>query len=148
VPIDAIRDGAASAAQKKRPSAPAPSLGHLVSELYKPIRLPVTATNYTDQQGKTYDNGGRSHWNKPMGHGIVIVDIDTRIPKGKNDVFSPDKMDWTSVQALGTGLTTVAHVNHFLYCKRPASLSRSFFNLTGLERKSTATITNTTTPKR
>lgn len=119
VPIQNVGDGAASAYQEKRPSSPAPSLGKLVSELYKPIKLPTTATNYTDPQGKTYDNGGQTHWKKPMGHDIVIVDIDTRIPKGENGVFNPDRMDWTAVQSWGPGLLSVAHMNHFLYGKLP-----------------------------
>ena len=86
--------------------------GDLISELYKHIKLPITAESFIDQRGNRFDNGGRNSWNTPIGKEILIVDIDTRIP-----LETSRKMDWETVQASGSGLLTVSHINHFLYCK-------------------------------
>lgn len=100
-----------------RPRPTTSRFADLVSELYEPIKLPVTAESFVDQRGNRLDNGGRKYWKKPLGKDILIVDIDTRLPSGTNDVFNGTKMDWEAVQASGSGLLTVSHVNHFFYCK-------------------------------
>ncbi len=110
VPFQAIEDSEAS---------PTYNFGNVVYELYRPIKLPVTAESYTDQRGNRLDNGGRSYWKTPMGKNILIVDIDTRLPGGENEVFNDTKMDWGGVKPWGSGLLTVSHVNHFFYCERP-----------------------------
>jgi hypothetical protein len=131
-PFDAIKGGAQS--QQPSPQTPPTSslppthggFGDLISELYKPIKVSVTADSYVDQRGNKFDTGGRQHWKAPLGKDIVVVDIDTRIPLGENDVFNTTKtMDWEKVHASGPGLLTVSHVNHFLYCEpaRPPFVS-------------------------
>ncbi|KAK3306353.1 uncharacterized protein B0T15DRAFT_527022 [Chaetomium strumarium] len=92
------------------------NFGDIVSELYKPIKLPVTATSYMDQRGKEFGNGGRNYWNTSLEHAILIVDIDTRSPDRQNGVFNgASKMDWEKVQPSGAGLLTLAHLNHYIY---------------------------------
>ncbi|KAH8912504.1 hypothetical protein BR93DRAFT_81816 [Coniochaeta sp. PMI_546] len=95
--------------------APAYGLGDILFELYKPIKLPVTAESYTDQLGSKFDNGHRNYWKEPMGKEILIVDIDTRNPDGKNGIFNANKIHWEAVEASGSGLLTVSHLNHFIY---------------------------------
>ncbi|KAL2020107.1 hypothetical protein VTK56DRAFT_8911 [Thermocarpiscus australiensis] len=50
-----------------------------------------------------------------MGSDILIVDIDTRIPDGKNGIFNAMKMNWDAVEDSGAGLLTISHLNHYLY---------------------------------
>ncbi|GAB1312579.1 Nucleotide-diphospho-sugar transferase domain-containing protein [Madurella fahalii] len=113
-PIQAIKGGASSTHEKERPPLPH-GFSDLIFELYKPIKLPVTAKSYTDQRGNKFDNGGREFWTTSMGRDILVVDIDTRNPNGKNELFNPDKIDWETVRASGSGLLTVSHINHFIY---------------------------------
>ncbi|KAK4183009.1 hypothetical protein QBC35DRAFT_508937 [Podospora australis] len=87
----------------------------MLYELYKPIKVPVTAKSYKDQRGKEFDVGGREIWKEPLGKDVLVIDLDTRKPDGKNEVFNKDKMDWETVKASGSGLLGVSHVNHFIY---------------------------------
>lgn len=154
-PFQAIKDGASSVTYKPEQAIdqqPLYGFGDLMSELYKPIKLPVTAKDYTDQRGKKFGNGGRQYWNEPMGTDILIIDIDTRKPNRKNQVFNARKMDWETVQASGSSLLTVAHMNHFTYCE---SKTRALFHLTAPppvsnarpKHKSTVTITSSSMRK-
>ncbi|KAK4148458.1 hypothetical protein C8A00DRAFT_38973 [Chaetomidium leptoderma] len=119
-PFQAIKDGASCVSQRPedqkdhRPSL-AYGFGDLMPELFKPIKLPVTAKDFIDQRGNKFVNGGRDYWKEPMGKDILVVDIDTRNPNGENGVFNAKKMDWEKVEAAGSSLLTVAHINHFIY---------------------------------
>jgi hypothetical protein len=114
-PFLALKDGASSIYHK----TPRPPLEHgfsnVISVLYEPIKLPVTAESYTDQRGHKWDNGGRHYWKERLGNDVLIVDMDTRIPNEKNDIFNDHKMDWEAVRAVDSGLLTVGHINHFVY---------------------------------
>jgi hypothetical protein len=42
---------------------------------------------------------------------LLIVDIDTRVPKGDNQILNPDKkIDWDALELSGAGF--VSHVRH------------------------------------
>lgn len=119
-PIQAFKDGASSIYHQKPRPALEYGFGDVISALYEPIKLPVTAESYTDQLGHKYDNGGRGYWKERLGKDVLILDIDTRIPNAKNDIFNDHKMDWEAVRAVDSGLLTVGHINHFVYCKSAA----------------------------
>jgi hypothetical protein len=108
-PIQAIKKAASPSGRH--------GFSDIIYTLYEPIKLPVTAQNFTDQRGHTFDNGGRDYWRKPMGKDLLIVEIDTRNPNGENEIFNAKKLDWEAVRASGSGLLTVSHVNHFIYCE-------------------------------
>ncbi|KAJ4294909.1 hypothetical protein N0V88_005148 [Collariella sp. IMI 366227] len=93
------------------------SFSGLLYELYKPIKLPVTAKHYTDQRGFVFGTSGRVHWTTPLGKDILVVDIDTRKPDGENEIFSEKQMHWDSAEAKGPGLLSISHINHFLYAQ-------------------------------
>ncbi|KAL2017093.1 hypothetical protein VTK56DRAFT_2616 [Thermocarpiscus australiensis] len=112
-PIQAITHDASSGSHKDRRYG----FGDSISALYEPIKLPVTAKSYTDQRGNKFDNGGRDYWEKPMGNDILVVDVDTRNPNGENEIFNAQKMNWETVEASGSGLLTVSHINHFIYAQ-------------------------------
>ncbi len=103
--------------------APAYGLGDILFDLYKPIKLPVTAKSYTDQLNSRFDTGQRNYWKEPLGKEIIVVDIDTRNPDGKNEIFNAKKIYWEGVEASGSGLLTVSYVNHFIYCESAAPFS-------------------------
>jgi hypothetical protein len=55
-------------------------------------------------------------WTKPLGKKILVVDIDTRVPTGNNQILNPDKkINWQELQNSGAGLTSHAISNHYLY---------------------------------
>lgn len=113
-PIEAMRDGASSTSYK-RPRPPVTGgFGPAISELYEPIKLPVTAESYTDQRGYKWDNGGRNYWQAGWGNDVLIVDIDTRFPDATNDIFGGHKVDWEAVRAKDGSLLMVAHTNNFI----------------------------------
>lgn len=95
-------------------TAPAYGLGPMLFELYKPIKLPVNAKSYSDQRGNIFDSR-HNYWTESMGKEILVVDIDTRNPDGENEIFNANKISWEAVQASGSGLVTVSHVNHYIY---------------------------------
>jgi len=91
-------------------------LGELISEIFKPAKLPVTVKSIADVQGNRLDNGGRNSWNAPMGKDILIVDIETGILPEEKGLFNIKTMDWDAVE--GSGMLTVPHFNHYAYCER------------------------------
>jgi hypothetical protein len=115
-----IQGGTPRISGKDRPPLPH-NLGDLLFELYKPIKLPADATSYTDRDGKEFGTEGHDYWKTPMGSDILIVDIDTRIPDGKNGIFSASKMNWNTLETSGAGLLTISHLNHYLYCESAVS---------------------------
>ena len=46
---------------------------------------------------------------------VLIVDIDTRVPTGENQLLNDDIVDWEHLQAEGVGLVSNAVLNHYLY---------------------------------
>ncbi|KAL2131180.1 hypothetical protein VTI74DRAFT_5446 [Chaetomium olivicolor] len=124
-PIQALTEGVSSVVQEDRPHAH--DFGNTIFALYEPIKLPVAAKSYTDQWGNKFDNGGRDYWERAMGSEILVVDIDTRNPNGKNEIFNSDKMNWEAVKASGSGLLTLSHFNHFIY-SRIHGYDYKFFN--------------------
>lgn len=94
------------------------TFGETIAQLYRPIILDVKAKTYTDAEQNTFDNGGNKHWQRRLGKEVLILDIDTRIPDGHNQIFNPERMDWGNLEMEekgGGGLLTVSFLNHFLY---------------------------------
>lgn len=50
-----------------------------------------------------------------MGKRVLIVDIDTRVPTGENQILNPDVLDWEHLDLHGGGLVSNAIINHYLY---------------------------------
>ncbi|KAF2714947.1 hypothetical protein K504DRAFT_421242 [Pleomassaria siparia CBS 279.74] len=125
-PIKSLKDTAQSAGHSinenlctdERPDFAQKTFANTVAALYKPIKLPVTAKTYTDQQGNRFDNGGNNWWQASLGSDILIVDIDTRNPNGTREMFnSQQKVNWYELQPHGGGMLSSSFVNHFLYAQ-------------------------------
>jgi hypothetical protein len=89
-----------------------------VATLFRPIKIKPTKVGYHDAKGAYYPGGQGSEltWTKPLGKKILIVDIDTRVPTGDNQILNPDKkINWQELENSGAGLTSHAISNHYLY---------------------------------
>ncbi|KAL2357383.1 hypothetical protein BJ546DRAFT_308158 [Cryomyces antarcticus] len=96
------------------------SLTDSIRELYAPLRLPIDATSYTVLDGTEYTLPGEPIWHKPFGKEICIVDVDTRIPTGINQVFNKSRLDWEKLgdekfMDAGLGRVSAGVLNHYLY---------------------------------
>jgi len=88
--------------------------GKGLSDLFSGVRQPIT-TDYTDATGKTYELPQALHWSKPLGKRILIVDIDTRVPDGENELMGEKTIQWESHVSKGGGLVSNGIMNHYLY---------------------------------
>jgi hypothetical protein len=120
-PVQQLRDtasGAASGAAKIfRPKTTTTSEAFL--KLYESIRTEVDAPTYKDASGRVYEiNEEGPWWKKPLRNEICVVDIDTRVPDGKNELWNGQRMDWKNMSAEHDGgMVSASFMNHFLYCK-------------------------------
>ena len=120
-PVQQIKDtasGAASgAANIFKHEKPTTSDSFL--NLYESIRTNVSAPTYKDASGQVYKiNEHGPWWKKPLRNEILIVDIDTRVPDGDNELWNSERMVWASMDAeKDGGMVSASFMNHFLYCK-------------------------------
>ncbi|KAF2025413.1 hypothetical protein EK21DRAFT_116816 [Setomelanomma holmii] len=93
-------------------------LGDAIAAVFKSIKVHPTDRYYRDSKGKHFAgaNGNQSTWTEPLGKRVLIVNVDTRVPTGDNQILNPSgKIDWESVPSSGTGLVSHAIANHYLY---------------------------------
>jgi hypothetical protein len=86
------------------------------AKLYDAIRHPVAADLYVDVDGnvfETKDDG--PYWTKPLKNNVLVVDIDTRVPQGPNELWNDGPMNWETLKNEGGGTISAGHMNHFLY---------------------------------
>jgi hypothetical protein len=91
------------------------------ARLYDRIRHPIGAANYTDAYGAVFEiQDDRPYWTKPLKNKILIVDIDTRVPQGPNELWNNGSMNWETLKNEGDGgMISASQMNHFLYGKYP-----------------------------
>lgn len=96
-----------------------PTISDSFLHLYESIRTNVSAEVYTDTSGTEYKiNEHGPWWKKPLRNEILIVDIDTRVPDGKNELWNNGRMDWKNMDGgKDGGMVSASFMNHFLYCK-------------------------------
>ncbi|OCK73183.1 hypothetical protein K432DRAFT_13642 [Lepidopterella palustris CBS 459.81] len=98
------------------------SLTDSIRGFYDALRLPVFAPSYTDSNGTIYELECDPLWTTSLGKDIIIVDIDTRVPTGFNQVFNNRTMDWERLgdgkyMDVDVGLTSEAVLNHYFYAQ-------------------------------
>lgn len=89
-----------------------------LTTVFKTIRVDPAQKYYRDSRGKTFtgSSSNTSTWTEPLGKKVLIVDIDTRVPTGDNQILQPEsKIDWETLSSSGTGLVSHAITNHYLY---------------------------------
>ncbi|KAL1592196.1 hypothetical protein SLS59_009852 [Nothophoma quercina] len=94
-----------------------PTISDSFLHLYESIRTNVSAEVYTDTSGTEYKiNEHGPWWKKPLRNEILIVDIDTRVPDGKNELWNNGRMDWKNMDGgKDGGMVSASFMNHFLY---------------------------------
>jgi len=87
-----------------RPLFGKPTVTGSLLRLYEAIAHPVSAPSYTDASGKTFDIHPQAPWwKKPLRNQVLIVDIDTRVPSEKNELWNENRMNWEAMKAEGDG---------------------------------------------
>ena len=92
-----------------------PTLRDTVASLFASIKHDPSATGYVDPSGTYYEGGSETIWTKPLGKKVLIVDIDTRVPTGENELLNPERLDWENLKTEGAGLVSNSIMNHYLY---------------------------------
>lgn len=97
------------------------------AKLYDAIRHPVGAETYIDAYGNVFGTQDDApYWTKPLGHNVLIVDIDTRVPQGPNELWNNGSMNWETLKDEGDGgMISASQMNHFLYGKFHKSTGRT-----------------------
>lgn len=85
--------------------------------LFDSIRIDPTQPRYRDSTGRYFKGGSKITWTEPLKSKILIVDIDTRVPTGKNEILNPDILDWQSLGTTGGQLVSNAVMSHYLYAQ-------------------------------
>lgn len=129
-------------------SASASTVSDAFRILFDQIRLPVDADSYTDEYGEAFPISEEGpYWVEPLKNRILIVDTDTRIPQGENELWHEGRMNWDTITDTGEGMISAGQMNHFLYgmvYKEPQNLSMFafsdvFMRLTQLKSMATTT---------
>jgi len=93
---------------------PKPSLRDTITSLFEEIKHDPTNLRYREPSGKWY-SANNSFWQKPLGKRVLIVDIDTRVPNGDNQILNPVLLDYEHLEPSGGGLVSNAIINHYMY---------------------------------
>ena len=93
--------------------------------LFEAVHHPVSAPAYNDAFGKVFEvKEDAPWWKEPLKNQILILDIDTRVPQGPNELWNEGRLNWEELKGGGDGgMVSASFMNHFLYGK-------SYFNQT------------------
>jgi hypothetical protein len=99
-----------------------PTISNSFRRLYGSILHPISSRAYTDADDKLFEikeDADAPWWTRPLGKEVLIVDIDTRVPNGTNELFNEAPLNWeTMMDNHGDGgRISASFMNHFLYCK-------------------------------
>jgi hypothetical protein len=118
-----IKDKAQSTANNfcnnDRPLFGKPTITDSLLRLYEAIAHPISSPAYTDPYGKEFEiHPEAPWWHEPLRNQVLIVDIDTRVPNKKNELWNDKRMNWEAMASEGDGgMVSAAFMNHFLYCR-------------------------------
>lgn len=114
--------------QGSRPVVQAPQYHHVERpairdtffQLFDAIKVAPSASSYTDAYGQIFEiKEDGPYWTEPLGREVLIVDIDTRIPDGSNELWHRGRMNWDTLPNEGDGgMISASQMNHFLYGKQ------------------------------
>jgi hypothetical protein len=87
-------------------------------KLYEAIRYPIRSPLYKDAYGKIFEiKEDEPTWLEPLRKDILIVDIDTRMPEKRNELWAEGRMNWETLDEGDGGITSASFMNHYLYCE-------------------------------
>ncbi|CBX90706.1 predicted protein [Plenodomus lingam JN3] len=103
---------------RKSHSPPRLSTTDTFANLFRPIKLSPTHPGYRDVNGHFIPGAPADEviWTRPLGKKVLIVDIDTRMPTGENQIFNTEKkINWERLEYHDAGLVTGGISLHYLY---------------------------------
>ncbi|KAJ8116555.1 hypothetical protein OPT61_g2041 [Boeremia exigua] len=111
-----------------------PTISESFLHLYESIRTNVSSPTYKDASGHEFKiNEHGPWWKEPLRNDILIVDIDTRIPDGDNELWNSERLEWDTMNAKQDGgMVSASFMNHFLYSQIHGYDYR-FFNARSME---------------
>ncbi|RYN82484.1 hypothetical protein AA0120_g9846 [Alternaria tenuissima] len=92
-----------------------PTIRDTINTLFARIKHDPSASAYVDPSGTYYKGGNETVWTRPLGKKVLIVDIDTRVPTGENELLNPERLDWENLKTSGAGMVSNSIMNHYLY---------------------------------
>lgn len=92
-----------------------PTLRETITTLFQHVKHDPGAPGYVDPSGTYYKGGENRIWTRPLGKKVLIVDIDTRVPTGENELLNPERIDWEHLKTKGAGMVSSSIMNHYLY---------------------------------
>lgn len=109
---------------RERTGVPSSHTGLVAPEifynLFAALRHPVTSDSYVDIHGEIFKTSAEGPWwTGPLGKKVLIVDIDTRLANGTNELWSGDgyRLDWDDLEPRGNGILSASQINHYLYAQ-------------------------------
>ena len=93
--------------------APAGSFPSVLSALFAPLKIPITAPSWTDSDGKVFKISPDPVWTQPLGKRLCIIDIDTRPLNDTDEIMNMGAFNWTQFGATSAGM-----MGHYLYGRR------------------------------
>ena len=93
------------------------SVPNPLSAAFQTIKHPIKATKYIDPSAQEFEIASDGPWwHEPLRNKILILDIDTRIPQGPNEVWNDGRMEWEAIKLTRKGsAASASFLNHFLY---------------------------------
>lgn len=90
------------------------TFANAIANLYEPIIQPIHET-YVDPNLRVWDLPKSSHWHRSLGKKVLVVDTDTRIPEGDNELWSDKGLNWETMNPKeGAKMVSMAFMNHYL----------------------------------
>ena len=102
-----------------RPVFGKPTITDSFQRLFESIHHPASAPAYTDAFGNVFEaKEDGPWWKEPLRNEILILDIDTRLPQGQNELWNDGRLNWDKMsKSEDMGMISASFMNHFLYCK-------------------------------
>ncbi|EOA83305.1 uncharacterized protein SETTUDRAFT_94644, partial [Exserohilum turcica Et28A] len=91
------------------------TLEETITSLFQSLKLDPAASAYIDPSGTHHEGSKNPVWKEPLGKKVLIVDIDTRKPTGKNELLNPGRIDWEHIGGEGGGMVSNSILNHYMY---------------------------------
>ena len=92
------------------------TMATVIKALYGPILHPISAVNFTDEDGETYylpkadDGTYRPRFTRGLGKRVLILDVDSRPLKDEGQILGDDVLKWKGVRPLAAGM-----LSHYLF---------------------------------
>jgi hypothetical protein len=114
---DQAKEAANNVCNNDRPVFGKPTIGDGFIRLFDEITSPIASDVYIDAAGKEYEVREEAPWwREPLRNQVLILDIDTRVPSGKNELWNEHRLNWDALKNEGSGgMVSASFMNHFLY---------------------------------